>query len=185
MSAFPQTAVRWIDTTGGPHILMAAEGLAAWTGVENWDGDRPDDPSDYGRACRNGASWLGLTSSAHGDVVVLGGDVGPIAWFPTSDTSGAFVQWIGCEGDDAVLAMLAQRELGRAEQVGDAESILIKTGVSGRMVLIDASAHGQEVGPDDVEQVRLRPGRYRLEAYYVETATCMAVVREVMSLDQA
>lgn len=182
-SAPPRGALRWIETTGGPHILMAAEDLADWKGCENWDDNSESDPSDYALACRNSATWLGLIRPARYDVVVFGGDVGPVAWLSASDGSGTFVQWIGCDNDAAILAMLALDETGEIEQLREEETIFLETGPSGHMVLLDASAHGLEVLPNEREQIALQPGRYGLRAYYVETAACMAVIRQLSRLD--
>ena len=138
-SAPPQGALRWIETTGGPHILTAEEGLADWKGCDNWDGNSESDPSDYARACRNSANWLGLIQPAKYDVAVFGGDVGPVAWLRTSDRSGMFVQWIGCDSDAAVLAMLALDDSGKIPRLQE-ETLLLETGPSGHGVARRLSA---------------------------------------------
>lgn len=162
---------------------MAEQSVAEWKGCEGWRENDLDDPSDYARACRNGANWLNLIPSAQGDIVVFGGDVGSVAWIQTSRTEGVFVQWIGCDGDAAVIEMLEQNALGKVEHAGKLESIALETGPSGCIVLFDASAHGLELGSETIETITLQPGHYLLRAYYVETKTCMAVVRELSRLD--
>lgn len=177
-----RAALRWIETTGGPHILTAEEGLPDWKGCDGWEDNSESDPSDYAQACRNSANWLGLIQSAKYDVAVFGGDVGPVAWFPASDRSGTFVQWIGCDNDAAVLAMLALDESGEVLRLKE-ETLVLETGPSGHMVLLDASAHGLEVRKDEREHILLQPGRYGLNAYYLETSACMIVVRKLSHLD--
>lgn len=179
----PQIELKWIDTTGGPHVLIPEEGLADWRGCENWEDNNESDPSDYANACRNSAKYLNLIGSARYSAAVFGGDYGPITWIPTSDKSGSFVTWIGCDSDAAVMELRAQDELGAIERLHREENFLLETGPSGRMVLLDASVGGLDIGPDDHELVSLHPGQYLMRAYYLETDDCMIVVRALSRLD--
>jgi hypothetical protein len=179
----PQAELKWIDTTGGPHVLLPEEGLDDWKGVENWTDNSESDPSDYARACRNGANWLNPIRSARYDASVFGGDVGPIAWLPKSDSSGIFVQWLGCDDDATLFNLLAQDELGAIKRLKYEDNFLLETGPSGRMVLLDASGIGLDIGEDDREIVSLLPGQYRMSAYYLETDACTIVVRTLSRHD--
>lgn len=78
----------WIETTGGPHLLVPEALLPLWRGVEGWsDHEDPDDFSDYARACRIG-SWLGAVEIGQGSGLIFGGEVGPITWIAGSDGQG-------------------------------------------------------------------------------------------------
>src|SRR6516162_4661750 len=54
----PYRAHRWIETYGGPHLLLAEELHCCWRGIEGWhDHNDPKDLSDYARACRLKPGW--------------------------------------------------------------------------------------------------------------------------------
>jgi hypothetical protein len=67
-------AHRWIETYGGPHLLLAEELRFCWRGIEGWDDHNdPKDLSDYARACRV-KTWLGTLPCNGGTALVLSGD---------------------------------------------------------------------------------------------------------------
>jgi hypothetical protein len=173
-------SLQWIETLGGPHLLASTEALHSWHGVEGWRDNGPDDPSDYARACRAGADWLGRIPSPGGDILVFGGDVGAIAWLPDFAAAevGVFVQWLGCDSEEAVLKVLEDRATTHAAVRDAAEVLEFNTGPSGAMVLFDASESGSDQSANRLT-VALRSGRYRLAAYFVRTDDCMVAVREL------
>ena len=142
--------------------------------------NRPDDPSDYARACRASKGWLGLIPSQGGALVVFGGDAGPIAWL--SDVSvgeiGVFVHWLGYDSEDAVLRVLQDLTTVHAAARDPAEVLEFATGASGSIALFDATENG---GVPEAGRLMLplRPGRYRLNAYCVESTDCAVVLREL------
>lgn len=167
----------WIETTGGPHLLIAEELLIGWRGVEGWrDHEDPDDKSDYARACRV-ESWLGLIPCGAGEVVVFSGEAGPIAWFDDEkNDSGVFIQWVGADSDAQIAAAVRSGAVLRCLTQDNAEDIAFSAGASGRLRLMDSS----DVGADPIDSaltIDLQPGRYRLRAGYFETESLMLVVR--------
>ena len=170
----------WIETTGGPHVLAPVEALADWRGTEGWRDNGPHDPSDYARACRSDTGWLSMLPSAFGEIIVFGGDRGAIAWFPNAvdDPTGVFVQWLGCDSEADVVTVLRDRTTVHAGARAEAETLEFNTGASGRLTLFDASESGLEPGADRLA-LALRPGRYSLAAYYIETDKGMITLREL------
>lgn len=46
------TSYEWIDTAGGPFLLIEEDLLPSWRGTEGWTFEtHGDDDSDYSRAC--------------------------------------------------------------------------------------------------------------------------------------
>ena len=79
-------------------------------------------------------------------VVVLGGDVGPIAWLAQTDcTGGMLIQIIACDGDAPISTLLRNPTLIDPDRLSSAEQIEFDTGASGTLVLIDASESGNSV----------------------------------------
>jgi len=173
--------LRWIETTGGPHILAAAEIVAFWQGTDGWAGNSPDDDSDYAKACRRGDQWLNVMPAQGGQVIVFGGDVGPIAWLPDPDRrGGAFVQWIACVDEASILQLLRSPVPINRRTLPEPELIEFDTNSSGTLKLFDASLKGDEIGVDCTE-LNILPGRYRLTASLIETDDVVVVVRELKS----
>ncbi|XUM23238.1 Imm21 family immunity protein [Bradyrhizobium oligotrophicum S58] len=169
----------WIDTTGGPHLLIPAEQLPNWRGIEGWsDVGDPADQSDYARACRV-TTWLRSIACGDGAAVVLSGDVGDVAWYGDGrNDCGFLVQWIGV--DDERLIDLALRALLLRDDLcgSDAERLEFETGASGVMWLIDASDRGDDLRGNHLN-VALRPGRYLARGAYCKSAGLAIVVREI------
>ena len=176
------TALRWIETTGGPHLLIAEELLAYWRGIDGWRNHRdPTDRSDYSRACRI-TTWLGPIACHDGTALVLSGDVGPIAWTPNPSESGGYLlQWLGVDDESLIEAILQSDETANLLNMPDAEELNFTTGSSGKLRLIDASEAGNNLR-DATEVLALRPGNYRIRAAYVNKPNVMIVVRQISSI---
>ncbi|MGJ4927210.1 Imm21 family immunity protein [Bradyrhizobium sp. HKCCYLS2038] len=169
----------WVETTGGPHLLIPAELLSDWRGIEGWsDHDDPADQSDYARACRV-TNWLGAISCGQGVAVVLSGDAGDVAWYADDrDDRGFLVQWLGVD-DERLIGPALQTSQLRADLDGpEAERLEFETGVSGVMWLIDAADWGEDRRSNHLT-VALRPGRYLARAMHHDSAGLLIVVREL------
>lgn len=172
--------IRWVGTTGGPHILGPVEGLAQWRGIEGWRENRRDDESDYARACRI-KGWLGKVSKGAGpELVVFSGDVGPIAWFPhVNGESGTLVQVLTCDGgEEAIFALLEDREALNRNASASEEQLEFHTGKSGVLTVFDSTIPGDDAISKGLI-MRLRPSHYEIVASSAETQHCAVVLREV------
>jgi Immunity protein 21 len=172
-------ARKWIDTTGGPHVLLAEELLSHWRGVEGaFDHRDPHDLSDYARACRV-TSWLGTITCGTAIALVLSGDAGPIAWIPNaSGRGGVLVQWIGVDDEQRIDIVLQSEELASLLASPDVETVDFDVGATGRMRLFDSADSGNDMIGDS-QELRLSPGRYRMRAAYYESPELMIVVRDI------
>lgn len=169
----------WIATTGGPHLLIPEEQLRHWRGSEGWFDHRdPADQSDYARACRV-TTWLGSIPCHDGTAVVLSGDVGDIAWYPTAQGyEGFLVQWLGVDDERLIEPALHSGDMRKLLDSSDVEQLEFDTGLSAAMWLIDASNPGSDlIGPNQV--LRLRPDRYLARAAYWESPGLIIVVRQL------
>ena len=173
------TTRNWVTTTGGPHLLIAEEQLGDWRGIEGCrDPSDPADQSDYARACRV-TTWLGAVPCRNGVAVVLSGDAGDIAWYPTGcGDEGYLVQWLGADDERFIEPVLRSSELQSLLEGPIAERLDFETGFSGAMRLIDASECGANL-QDRYEVLSLRRGRYQARAAYYEATQLAIVVRQI------
>lgn len=119
----------WIETTGGPHLLIPAEQLSCWRGIEGWrDHADPADQSDYARACRV-TSWLGSIGCGGGVAVVLSDEAGDVAWYADDrDDRGFLVQWLGVDDEQLIAPVLKGYALRSDLDRVDAERLEFKPG---------------------------------------------------------
>ncbi|WP_315778343.1 MULTISPECIES: Imm21 family immunity protein [unclassified Bradyrhizobium] len=169
----------WIETTRGPHVLIPAEQLSRWRGIEGWSShEDPEDQSDYARACR-ATGWLGSIVCGNGAAVILSGDAGDVAWYADDrEDRGVLVQWIGVDDERPIEPALRAPQL-RADLDGpDAERLEFETGASGVMYLIDSADRGDDLRSHHLT-LALRPGRYLARAAYQHSTGLAIVVREI------
>ena len=170
---------KWVDTSGGPHVLLSEELLDFWRGIEGCrDPNDPSDTSDYARACRV-KTWLGVISCHTGEALVLCGDVGPVAWIADVHNGGGFlVQWIGVDDEASIRAVLSGAEIANVLADPRAEEVEFSTGASGVLRLFDSAEFGSKLR-GDCETLRLVPGSYRVRAGYYKSNSLMIVVRQM------
>jgi hypothetical protein len=61
--------LKWIESDGGPLVLMSRELLPYWGGYDQFDLDPLDPAHDYGRACSVN-DYLGVLPVGPGDALV-------------------------------------------------------------------------------------------------------------------
>ena len=169
----------WVETLGGPHVLLPEESLAYWRGIEGWrDHADPTDNSDYARACRID-SWLGVLRCGPGDALVLSGDVGPVAWYQSEDrNSGLLIQWLAADDEEDIILAINGPRLTKVLASTNAECVKFVTGRSGVLRLFDAAEPGDEICLENT-RLSVRPGIYFVRAGYLETDNLRIVVRQL------
>jgi hypothetical protein len=190
---------KWVDTLGGPHLLLPEYLLDVWRGGKCCvDPIDLADPSDYARACQI-RTWIGSIPVGSGTALVFSGDVGPIAWMPsTMPNHGYFVQWVGIDDEALISPALQTAELARLFAAPDAETLEFEVLPPGNLILFDSVESGGEIRsclrrlqtplwlraskPIDYIQVALSPGRYMIRTGYFEAPGIMMAVREVLPL---
>lgn len=137
----------WIDSAGGPMLLLSSELFAQWQGVftefdrYGYDWPYPDLPppkeTDYDRACAVDG-YLGLVSVGDGYGLVLGDMPMDTAWYPLSVTEGILIRWL--YGNDS--ANLLQRLLPIDEGAWTPSGMSVHVGEH-PLYLSDSAAAGE------------------------------------------
>ena len=174
------TRYNWIDTTGGPHLVLAEELLPYWRGIDGWKDHRdPSDQSDYARASRV-ESWLGLIPCHTGQALVLSGDSGKVAWIPDAQ-GGTLVQPIFADDETRISDALGSPALAPVLEGPTAEHVVFSTSSSGVLRLFNSSERGDKL-QDASDVMHLAPGNYRVRAGCFETKSLAIVVRRFSPL---
>jgi hypothetical protein len=170
--------LNWIDTTGGPHVLIPKELVVHWKGVIGWfDNASLQDQSDYARACRV-SGWLGLVPCGAGSAVVLSGDVGRMAWLPEIQS---LVLWIAGDGENYILDVARNGRLLGALSGANTEELTFSTGPSGTMHLFDSSLSAEASTPNG-QTIVFPPGQKVIRAGYFNDARASVVVRQILAV---
>jgi hypothetical protein len=143
-------SLAWLDTEGGPFVLVPHSALAQWSGTEG----------DYDRACEV-TDLVGILSLPDGaEALVLGDEPLSTAYLPEYRV---LVRWYYAESDDGV-ADVIRDGLPTAEWE---EGPVLST--TGKLVMFDAAYFGNEVGTlTDGTALELGAGRYRVDSASVE-----------------
>lgn len=151
--------LRWIESGGGPLLLLPAERLTAWTGhtLKPEMNGQSSNESDYERACAV-EDYIGVVAVAGTESIVLGDEPMATAWVPVSATEGIITRWV-CGEDQA----RACEYLGHIE-----EGIWRSTGVSlvvegGPLYLFDAAWPGSDVTVFEYLTLSLDAGNYSFD----------------------
>ncbi|MFF7586499.1 Imm21 family immunity protein [Kitasatospora purpeofusca] len=162
-------AVTWVESLGGPFVVLPEVALEAWSGSAGND----DADDDYDRACAvEGFTGLLRVGSAEG--LVLGDEPASTAYLPAQ---GVFVRWSAAESEEAMLGSVdAAMRAARWEPE-------LSWRVPGPVLLFDAAWTGEEARRQDHVRVDLEAGSYGVRAAYVEpcpqTALTLVAVRRL------
>jgi hypothetical protein len=173
---------KWVDTTGGPLLLLPEELLPSWRGIEGWF-DHTDirDTSDYARACRVEA-WLGRIACGKGKGMVLAGDPGMVTWFPNGNRDGGLlVQWLWAPDEEAIVSAIGSREVADLLAGSAEEEVSFSTGPSGRLMVFDSSCSGDCLENDSLA-IELAPGAYQARAFVFKTKPVAVVIRAIQKV---
>ncbi|MFF6780705.1 Imm21 family immunity protein [Streptomyces sp. NPDC012510] len=156
--------VRWVESSGGPLIVIPEAVLPFWAGA---DGDETS--SDYDRAC-DLDGYVGLLPVGDTRALVLGHEPASTAYL---SEHGTFVRWYAAESEAEILEDVPAA-LDAA--VWEPE---VEWRVPGPVVLFDAVWPGGATGQTDHVRVELDPGHYGVQAAYVSTGpeTWLGLVR--------
>lgn len=85
--------LNWINSFGGPLILLDQKGLISWEGSSE-----KNDTTDYERACLI-EDYLGLVEVADSFGLVLGDEPSQTTWQPISQTQGIIIRWVWADNE--------------------------------------------------------------------------------------
>jgi hypothetical protein len=148
--------LQWLDTGGGPYVLVRQADLGAWGGIRSNGG-----VSDFARAC-DVDDYIGIIDLDEDRALVLGDDPFPTAFMPAPALGGGyFLRWLwGDDEEDAVSAVHRLRP-----EDWTAEDLVFDAG-DGRLSLFD-SVHPGESAPRRLD-IRMGPGRYAVATANVQ-----------------
>lgn len=133
--------MKWIESTGGPLILIPKRIAHQWTGVCGSDTESPstiDTTSDYDRACQV-PEYIGTVPVGDTCGVVFGDEPLRTTWI-AADYGGLVIRWYFAESEDDILKGVADCP----EDVFD--DVLIEFESSGdECILFDSSCDGTSV----------------------------------------
>ncbi|MET7893505.1 Imm21 family immunity protein [Streptomyces mirabilis] len=143
-------SLTWLETEGGPFIVVPRSALAHWSGTEG----------DYDRACEV-MDLVGVLALPDGaEALVLGDEPLSTAYLPEYQV---LVRWCYVESEEGV-ADFIRVGLPTAEW---AEGPELST--TGELVMFDAAYFGTEVGTlTDSTVLELGAGRYRVDSASIE-----------------
>lgn len=150
-------ALSYVETEGGPFILLPLELAKAWKGT----GDDDDEESDYDRATEH-LSKVGVLAVGKGQALVLG-EVEVTAFLPTAD-GGVFVQRVFGDDPAEVLAAVDAALRGKWKAFKPTFTV----GGKGKLALFDSAYAYADADADEVLKIALAPGTYLLETARVK-----------------
>ncbi|HNN94348.1 MAG TPA: Imm21 family immunity protein [Pseudomonadota bacterium] len=147
-------ALRFVETEGGPVLVLPVAALPQWRGICD-DGGKPvfgEQPTDYDRACDARGPIL---SFAGVEALVL--DQESTAFYRASDTVSYLLRWIGADDGAHVLqaVLSADRRAWRSSRK------VFTLASEGGVAIIDSAAYGP--GLREPAHGDLAPGRYRID----------------------
>ena len=155
--------IQWINSAGGPLLLVAQEDLESWHGIEN---------DDYDRACAVD-DYVGMIPVGGGPGLVLGDEPMQTAWVALTASSGLLVRWMWADSEQAVIDSLP----AIPEEAWQATGINFPS-ETGNFILIDSGAPGQKVR--EYLRFTLEPGDYIVEtAEYSPQKSLRLVVHRI------
>jgi hypothetical protein len=173
--------MRWIESAGGPLLLLSEKRLGDWGGVFDLISGPAatasyspgGKPTDYDRACSVDA-FIGVISVGTDEGVVLGDEPMRTAWIPYhSGNGGIVVRWVFGESEEEFLNWIDKipESLFQAEGAFNVKEP--------RLLLFDSAAAGCNVAtrPEEYLSIELQPGRYQIRTavFRPDKRSCMVV----------
>ncbi len=149
--------MKWINSTGGPLLLLPAQVLQQWNG---WKPILGSETTDYDRACEVAlADYVDVLSVGGKDGLVLGDEPMQTTWLPLEEGAGGlFVRWM--YADDESLAIQHLKSI--PDEIFELTSLQFHVRQQ-KLLLFDSAAPGSEVQAEETLEIDLIPGTYSIE----------------------
>ena len=149
----------WIETSGGPLVLMESKLSVKWGGVSG--SNSKESVSDYDYAC-NVDEYIEKVPYDSGEIVVFGDEPDRTTYIPISEACGVFVRWKWSNTRD-----IQDLVLEKFNELRFMDSIRIKyTLNSDSLYLFDSSVRGSEI--NEKLEINLPKGEYELSTEIFE-----------------
>lgn len=151
----------YVETEGGPFVLLPLELKKAWNGTGDEDDDDEDAESDYDRA-NEFVTTVGVLDVGDGQALVLG-EAEVTAFRETSD-GGVFIQRVYGDEDAEVLAAVDRALAGKWKPLKAKLTVAGK----GKLALFDSAYAYADADTDEMLKISLAPGTYAIETARVK-----------------
>ena len=175
--------MRWIESAGGPLLLLSERNLGSWEGVLGLIsgpaaavGYSPGEKAtDYDRAC-SAEGLLGIIKVGGEEAVLLSGEALQTIWVPVGAANGGmFIRWFFGESEAEFLSWIGK--IPEAIFRHDAKVNIRER----RLVLFDSAVAGRNVKkrPEEYLSIELEPGVYEIKTaiYQPDARTSMVAHR--------
>ncbi|MEV1333932.1 Imm21 family immunity protein [Micromonospora costi] len=163
----PQSRLPWVESGGGPLIVVPTSALTTWRGASaDFDPGDLDTWGDYGRACQIDG-YAGSLDTGDDQALVLGDE--PASTTYLSDQR-LFIRWIYADSEEDVIRLIPKA----VETAGWEEAGTWTT--SGPARLFDSTLAGDELEHEHHLTVDVAPGTYLIRTAYVEPEDGTALV---------
>jgi len=150
--------LQWIESTGGPLLLIEKNLLPAWCGYRFKE---EGVLTDYERACKV-LDYVGKVRIDDGYGLVLGEEPFATTWYqPNSPGIGLIVRWVCAENETAVINALYNLPDVPWEQTGVSLDL-----TTGDLILFDSSLPGTDI--DDWLNLTVPRGSYSVETLHFQ-----------------
>jgi HAD superfamily hydrolase (TIGR01549 family) len=163
----PKSQLPWVESAGGPLILVPSSALPKWRGAPfDFDPGDLDTWGDYGRACQIDG-YAGVLDAGDDQALVLGDEPASTTYLPDQRL---FVRWIYANSEADLIRLIPN-----AVETADWEDAGTWT-TSGPGQLFDSTLAGDELEHEPHLKVDLAPGTYLIRTAYVEPEDRTAMV---------
>ena len=158
----------WIESTGGPLIVVPRMTLARWGGAFAADGA----PSDYQRACAV-SDELGVIRHEGADVLVLGDEPHRTTYLEDGDLK-CLVRWVAAVSEESLLEMVRQK-------VGEphGEPRVCFSTSDEQLFLIDSSDRGAELHSPSLS-IYLAAGKYVVDTLRLRSVDVQVLIHRIV-----
>lgn len=149
-------SLTWIESTGGPLLLLEKSLLPYWHGSFG----KSSTLTDYDRACKI-ADYVETIEVGSRFGVVLGEEPLSTTWWPSGDLLSSFlVRWVFAEDEAPVREALRSLPIDIHWQPTNVRLEIL----DGELILFDSSCLGTAI--DMYLTIEILPGRYNLETLH-------------------
>lgn len=162
--------MNWIESSGGPLILIEKRYLGEWRGIAGSSDD--DYVSDYDRAC-NTNDYITVIKIPSGQAAILGDEPNRTSFISESDKEVIIVRWRWAPKESVIISVL--EKLDRSIFLGsEVTHIRLQ---SDEVVVFDSSFSGQDFSDSLV--IKMRRGEHVVETTMFEpdSETCLLLHR--------
>jgi hypothetical protein len=145
--------LEFVETEGGPFILLPLEHKKSWNGT----GDEDEGiPSDYDKA-EKFVTTIGTLPVGKGQALILG--TAEVTAYWQLDDGGVFIQRVFGDEDDDVIAAV---EKALPEAKWKKTKVTFDSG-KGKLALFDSAYSYEDADEDERLKVAITPGKYAIE----------------------